>query len=496
MSNADVPDKQRAISFQGSVALGAFEAGVFKKLYDMIKEKDKNWKKRMFDIVAGTSAGAINAAILTSHVKQKDSWEGSAQRLEEYWKDHLSSPTPTVTKQGVYWWDENYQWWGKYYDNVIPRSRDDRTVASEEAARRYYSTKYFFTFGVPNVFSPIFPFPELDTKFFDNNPSFPPTNLWHRYSNKPLKDSLEHLDQDGDKFVKFPLTTSFEKGEPRFLAVTVDVQHGKAVTFDSYSRNSTFQAYDPQTRDYKEHIVNYDKGIMPEHVMASASFPIYFDYQVVDGRNFWDGGILSNTPLREVLQAHRDYWHKGGYEKKKQVKVPDLDVYIVNVWPSVEITVPRDHDGVIERKNDITHSDQTEYDQKVALIIGDYIDLFYETKELAIKHISDPNKRTDFLSSIEKLLNGNTKFNHENKSIAKIPRSKKRSGQGRTYGDLIYGRFKLNKVVTIEHKDDPDNISNKWADYTEETIDKLITDGKEFNKKAIVRVTPAVEELI
>jgi hypothetical protein len=46
MSNADVPDKQRAIVFQGSVALGAFEAGVFKKLYDMIIENDKNWKKR------------------------------------------------------------------------------------------------------------------------------------------------------------------------------------------------------------------------------------------------------------------------------------------------------------------------------------------------------------------------------------------------------------------------------------------------------------------
>ena len=45
MSSADVPDKQRAIVFQGSVALGAFEAGVFKKLYEMSKQKDANWKK-------------------------------------------------------------------------------------------------------------------------------------------------------------------------------------------------------------------------------------------------------------------------------------------------------------------------------------------------------------------------------------------------------------------------------------------------------------------
>jgi NTE family protein len=476
MSNAEVPDKQRAIVFQGSVALGAFEAGVFKKLYDIIKEKDKNWKKRMFDIVAGTSAGAINAAILTSHVKQKESWEGSAEKLEQYWKDHLSSTTPTVTKHGVFWWDENYEWWGKYYDNVIPHSSGDRTVASEEAARRYYSTKYFFTYGVPNVFSPVFPFPEFDTKFFDNNPSFPPTNLWLRYSNKPLRDSLEHLDRNGDKFVKFPLTTSFQKGEPRFLAVSVDVQHGKAVTFDSYSRNSTFQVYDPQRSDYIDHIVNYDKGIMPEHVMASASFPLYFDYEVVDGRKFWDGGILSNTPLREVLQAHRDYWHKGGYEEKKQVQVPDLDVYIVNVWPSIEISIPTDHDGVKDRKNDIAHSDRTEYDQKVAFFVSDYYNLVNELIRLAKRKGATKNEIKEILSMPAKSI--------------------KRTGIRRTYNDLVEGRFDLQRVVTIEHKDDPDSISNKWADYTQETINKLIREGEEFDKKATVRIIPLGKKII
>ena len=66
MSDIDVPPKQRALVFQGSVALGAFEAGVFKKLYDIIKENDANWKKHMLDIIAGTTAGAKNAAILTA----------------------------------------------------------------------------------------------------------------------------------------------------------------------------------------------------------------------------------------------------------------------------------------------------------------------------------------------------------------------------------------------------------------------------------------------
>ena len=38
----------------------------------------------MFDIVAGNQPGAINAAILTSHVKEKNTWKGSAEKLEEY----------------------------------------------------------------------------------------------------------------------------------------------------------------------------------------------------------------------------------------------------------------------------------------------------------------------------------------------------------------------------------------------------------------------------
>jgi NTE family protein len=471
MPSSNVP-KQRALVFQGSVALGAFEVGVFKKLYQMIKQKDENWEKRMFDIVAGTSAGAINAAILTSHVKQKETWEGSAEKIEEYWKYHLSVPTPAITKQGVYWWDENYQWWGKYYDTVTTSGIDSRTVASEEAARRYYSAKYFFTYGVPTVFSPTFPFPESDSKFFDNNPLFPPTNLWLRYSNNPLRESLQHLDRNGDKFVDFPLTTNFRDGQPRFLAVSVDVQNAKAVTFDSYSRKSTFQAYDPDEEDYKEYTVNYDKGIMPEHVMASASFPVYFDYEIVDGRKFWDGGILSNTPLREVLQAHRDYWHKDvGVDK-----VPDLDVYIINVWPTIEISIPTDHDGVIDRKNDISHSDQTDYDQKVAFFVSDYYNLVNQLIRLA-KSKGASTSEVDAILSMQA------------KSI-------KRNGIRRTYDDLLKGRFDLQRVVTIEHKDDPDSISNKWADYTVETINKLISDGEDFDNKAIVRITPADQEIV
>ena len=480
MSNLEIPPKQRALIFQGSVALGAFEAGVFKKLYEMIKKEDPDWESRTFDIVAGTSAGAINAAILTSHVKEKNTWKGSAEKLEEYWKDHLSTPTPTVAKFGTQWWDEIYQWWGgKYYESWNSSSK----IASGEAARRYYSTKYFFTYGIPNVFSPSIPFPQLDYRFFDNNPLFLPTNLWTRYSNSPLRKSLERIDSHGDKFVNFPLSTSFENQEPRFLAISTDVQQGKAVTFDSYSTKSTFESYDPDLLDNKEYTIEYDNGLMEEHIMASASFPLYFDYEQVDGRKLCDGGILSNTPLRELLQAHRDYWFKDVGKKKEDALVPDLEVYIVNVWPSVEKTNPSDYDGIKERNSDITHSDKTEYDQKIAALVTDYLNLYKKTKEIAETYIKDQNEYKLFKNDLEKLLNTNIE-------------SKKRTGEPRTYSDLIKGRFDLKRIVTIERRDDIHSVYNKWADYTSETIDKLIEEGEDFEKRSVVRKTPSDAKIV
>ena len=80
--------------------------------------------------------------------------------------------------------------------------------------------------------------------------------------------------------------------------------------------------------------------------------------------------------------------------------------------------------------------------------------------------------------------------------LSQDAKSIKRSGVPRMYSDVKNGRFDLKRVVTIEHKDDPDNISNKWADYTSETINKLILEGEQFDKKAIVKIMPANTTII
>jgi hypothetical protein len=53
---------------------------------------------------------------------------------------------------------------------------------------------------------------------------------------------------------------------------------------------------------------------------------------------------------------------------------------------------------------------------------------------------------------------------------------------------LIYGIFKLAKTVIIECQDDKDSISNKWADFTPQTIDKLIRERENYEKTSTVRM--------
>ena len=303
-------------------------------------------------------------ALLVSYVKENKTWEGSAEELEEFWKSRLASNI-NLNKWWPFSWDEKS--WTSAWDAL--RSRTNSFVATGEAARRYYSTKEFIISGASNVFLPNLP-PTIDSKFFDN---FIVPNIWYRYDNSRLRRSINEA-------IRFPIGTSLT--EPRLLAVTVDVEEGETVTFDSYPK-----ADGSRKSEYGERTIKYDKGIMVEHILASASVPEHYDYtlvpkeydytkteeeKLVDIENynlenysrFWDGGVLSNTPLRELIQSHKDYW-----KSVENKTIPKLEVYIIDIWPSVDgYPVPSDLDGIRNRKNDLTYQDVTPYDEKVANI--------------------------------------------------------------------------------------------------------------------------------
>ena len=463
--------------------MGAYEAGAYKALYESLSKRDKSDGKETsitFDIIAGTSIGAMNAAVLTSYVIENDTYEGSAERLVNFWK-YLSKESIADTNP---WFKPVWD----YFHSI------DRSIATGEAARRYYSAKEFSITGVPNVFSA--PIPARDNRFFDFV-----WNTWYCFNNEPLRKSLE-------RFAKFPIATAFEENQPRLILVSVDVADGVPVTFDSYakadgSRKTEYGRYVKQQEGGKEigfeHVIRYDDGITLDQVMASGCFPVNFDYTLLevesyypgsvsnndflhrrenDGdnristgtisptdrdphgeyrkeiRHFWDGGLLTNTPLAELVVLHRDYWYKIRGLKDK---VPTLTVAVINVHPTSQTEIPTDHDGVVNRNNDIIFSDRSHRDEEVLLLVSDYIDLVRD-----VIRIAKENGVKDKV--INDLLIERTKYH----GLSWRPRLKKA---------MIEGRFDIDHIIRIERKNDEHTISDKTFDFSYGTIMQLLKDG-------------------
>ena len=69
-------------------------------LYEFLSKEDE--EEQLFDIVAGTSIGAINAAILVSHVIENGTWKGSVNSLLEFWDD-MSRGVWDVSDLNIWW---------------------------------------------------------------------------------------------------------------------------------------------------------------------------------------------------------------------------------------------------------------------------------------------------------------------------------------------------------------------------------------------------------
>ena len=454
-NNMTVLKKQRALVLGGGGSLGAYEAGVLKVLCKKLAEEDKEVSKKngenrlLFDIIAGTSIGAMNGAILVSQFLQTGNWEKAAESLNSFWIDKKNGQASTPPQGEI----EKVSGWTKWQE---ASNKNTGGVASKEAARRYYSAKYFSINGVPNMYISSYE-QRLDFKFLDDDDKTP---KWIIHSAKPLQDSIEH-------FAHFPIATKFDEKQPRLLVCSVDVAAGETVTFDSYqksdgSRKSEYGNY-IAGKGY-ENVIRYDAGITIDQVMASGAVPEIYDYREINGHKFWDGGILSNIPFRELLQAHQDYWKNA--RNNTDDKIPDLEVFIVNLHPSKQTNIPTDYDGVKDRHNDITYSDRnSHYDERVANLITDYKDLINHLKCIARKHLHNKDELHEFEKDLDFL-------------ETKKAKSKRITGVHSTYKDLVAARFELLKVVRIEHTNYVNSVSGKTNDLTEETLSKLIKEGK------------------
>ncbi|MCB1504258.1 MAG: patatin-like phospholipase family protein [Hyphomicrobiaceae bacterium] len=112
-------------------------------------------------------------------------------------------------------------------------------------------------------------------------PRFPPAFLHPHgapgaasiYDTSRLRDTLT-------EFIDFDLLNS---GQTRLSVGAVNIRLGNFVNFDT------------------EH-----QRIGPEHIMASGALPPGFPAVIIDGEAYWDGGLVSNTPLTQVLDADTD----------------------------------------------------------------------------------------------------------------------------------------------------------------------------------------------
>ena len=130
------------------------------------------------------------------------------------------------------------------------------------------------------------------------------------YDTSALKTTLERL-------VDFDRINS---GEMRFSVGAVNVATGNFVYFD----NDT-------------HVIR------PEHIMASGALPPGFPPIEIEGEHYWDGGLVSNTPLQWVLESARRQ---------------DTLAFQVDLW-NARGAVPRTLGEVTTRQKEIQYSSRT-----------------------------------------------------------------------------------------------------------------------------------------
>ena len=219
--------------------------------------------------IAGTSIGAINAAIIAGNAPDK-----RVERLREFWET-ASATLPF---------------------KFAPLDSQTRSFVNEASAA------WIATAGVAGFFRPRIP----PAMFY---PAGAPQARSY-YDTSPLRDTLERL-VDFDRI---------NAREVRLSLGAVKVKSGELIYFD-----------------------NERHKIGPEHVMASGALPPGFPAVEIDGNLYWDGGVVSNTPLQYVLDEDTE---------------DDLLVFQVDLF-SAHGPLPNTVLEAIEREKDIRYSSRT-----------------------------------------------------------------------------------------------------------------------------------------
>jgi NTE family protein len=230
--------------------------------------------------VAGISIGALNAAVIAGNAPER-----RVEQLRAFWEHICRQPWMPALP---------YAHFAEHFAGLSDAAR--RLLGQVETTRTLLEGQNGFFVPRPSAWLPI-------------GPGTPATASW--YDTQPLRATLEQF-CDFDRINR--------PDEMRVSVGAVHVATGNFVYFD-----------------------NKRRVLRPEHFMASGALPPGFPAVEVDGEYYWDGGLVSNTPLLHVLQS----------EPRR-----DTLVFQVDLW-SASGPLPTTLSEVAERQKDIQFSSRT-----------------------------------------------------------------------------------------------------------------------------------------
>jgi NTE family protein len=166
-------------------------------------------------------------------------------------------------------------------------------------------------FGIPGFFSPRFVSPLLAWPGGTDATSF--------YDTEPLRETLNTL-------IDFKL---LNKGPMRLTIAAVNVKNGNFKYFDTAKEK-----------------------LRAEHIMASGALPPGFPAVLIGDDYYWDGGLVSNTPLNQVIDGSDPH--------------DNLCIYQVDLF-SAEGVMPTTILEAAEREKEIRYSSRTRAMTKSAM---------------------------------------------------------------------------------------------------------------------------------
>ena len=305
---------ETVLVLQGGGSLGAYECGVYKTFA-------KHGIK--FDILAGSSIGAINSSIICS---AQNAHKDTAQVLEDFWLTLAESnvPSPFLTY------------------SLSPLASVSSTLLSVDKMMAILSSMYSVMYGNPKAFTPRWLKP-------DSLDYFSPYKWNYIYDTTHLKSTLnQHIEF---KYLKKGTSSKNNRSShhndfrSRLIITAADIQKGEPVIFDSYKTE-----------------------IDADSVVACAGYPFYgIQWSTIDGRYLWDGSLLTNTPMLEAINASPEY---------------NKRFYIVDVFPREQKELPTNMVEVWHRARDIIFMDKTNTNIEMLKIRERYISLLKKIHDI------------------------------------------------------------------------------------------------------------------